>query len=120
MGIVSQKGEEWIEFFFSNRVLQLQVPVAGGFLLPSETDRTGGNMQLTGTIGHDQFPIRIFLIGIFRDIGCPQEASHLIFITILFQNHKERQVGVLFYITGKVGCFLVNIELFQDDVDTSH
>ena len=77
-------------------------------------------MQLIGTIDHDQFPIGIFLVGIFRNIGCPQEAPHLIFVTIFFQNHEEGQVCILFYVVDKVRRFPVNVELFQDHVDTSH
>ena len=77
-------------------------------------------MQLALSIRHDQFPVGIFLIGIFGDVGGAQEAAHLTFAAILFEDHQERLVGILLGVFGEVRRFFVDVEFLQDDVDTGH
>ena len=118
--VVSEQGEERVEVLFGNGVLELQIPVARRFLFPPETDGPGGKMQLPLAIGHEKLPVGVFLIGILRNIGRPQEPAHLIFIAILVQNDEEGLVGVLFHVVGEVWRFLIDVEFLQDDVDTRH
>ncbi len=120
MVFVSEQSQQRIELFVGNGVFQLQIPVARWFFFPSETKGAGGKVKFALAIGHDQFPIGIFLVGVLRDISRPQESSHLIIVSIFVENDKEWLVGVLFGVLDEVGRFLVDIKFLQDDMDTSH
>ena len=115
----TQHGDEGVKFFSGDRVLQFQVPVAGGFLLPAETDGARGQVRFALGVHHNQFPFRVLLIGIFGQIGGPQEPPlvELLAVGVGFQDHHEGQVGITLDVVGEVGHLPVGVALLQDDVD---
>ena len=115
--VAVHQGEGGFERLGVDGVLELEVPPAGGPLLPTETERAAGKTDAAAGVEERELPVTVLLVLVVAQVGGAQEAAGDEVAVFIVEPHQERQVGVLRDVRQEVCGALVDVELLQDHVD---